>query len=86
MDKWRLEPDYKYTCEQFKSLRQDLTVQHIFNTFAVRVYEAHARVCLEVTSHPHSLSVCFAVLCSFVAVLGWGHVGLSHRDGLFTCC
>lgn len=39
--------EYLWFCSQFKALRQDLTVQRIFNSFAVRVYENHARVALE---------------------------------------
>lgn len=29
--KWRQEPDYVWTCDQFKSLRQDLTVSYILD-------------------------------------------------------
>lgn len=48
LDKYRKEgAPYSYLNNQFKSIRQDLTVQHIKNDLTLRVYEAHARIAIE---------------------------------------
>ena len=45
---WEENKNYDYIRNQFKSLRQDIQVQHLNEELTVRVYEINARICLEV--------------------------------------
>jgi len=39
--------DFEFANEQLKSIRQDITVQHLRNDFILEVYETHSRMLLE---------------------------------------
>ena len=56
MDKYRLNQEGSYICDQLRSIRQDLMVQAIRNDFTVLVYEANARISLVMVGQRLSLS------------------------------
>ncbi|CAD8193928.1 unnamed protein product [Paramecium pentaurelia] len=63
LEKWKnYQADYNFTIEQFRSIRQDLLVQHIENRFTIQVYEENARICLECGDFPRYES-CWTMLC-----------------------
>ena len=67
--KWRQGCSYKHACEQLKSIRQDLIVQHVRDALTVAVYETHARIALEVKDWGE-LRQSLAVLCQLYAEIG----------------
>ena len=46
VSKYQKGSPYEYISEQFRSLRQDLTVQHVRNKLTVEVYEENSKISL----------------------------------------
>eukprot|EP00922_Rhytidocystis_sp_ex-Travisia-forbesii_P039462 GHVS01058662.1.p1 GENE.GHVS01058662.1~~GHVS01058662.1.p1 ORF type:complete len:746 (+),score=128.86 GHVS01058662.1:118-2238(+) len=82
MNKWNTEKNWRYCEEQFRSIRQDLTVQGVKNEFALEVYESNARIALQ-NSDMGQFNQCQAQLPELYRILNKGLQG-SHRAE-FTC-
>ncbi|KAM3143438.1 hypothetical protein pb186bvf_004499 [Paramecium bursaria] len=69
LQRWRNnEIEYDYVIEQFRSIRQDLLVQHIENHFTVQVYEENARICLECGDFAR-YETCWTMLCELYEMI-----------------
>ncbi|EGR29333.1 sac3 ganp domain protein [Ichthyophthirius multifiliis] len=59
LNKWKnRECEYQYIQDQFRSIRQDLVIQHIRNEFTAKVCENNARICLEVDDIGQYMQCC----------------------------
>lgn len=85
---WVANHDYRYALSQLKSIRQDITVQHLKGKFVVEVYETHGRIAIE-EADLGELRQCLSQL-EFLYEAGsqgnkYEFLAYKLLDGLITC-
>lgn len=75
---------YSYIKDQFKSIRQDLTVQHLKNDFCMYVYETNARIAIE-NNDLGEMNQCLTQLEYFFDTIVKRNSNLNRTELEFNC-
>lgn len=78
------EKPYSYIKDQFKAIRQDLTVQHIKNDFSMYVYELNAKLSIE-NNDLGEMNQCVSQLEHFYDSIGSKTVHFKQSELEFMC-